>query len=462
MIFLDDMYKDVLIDDRVKGTVFVDHEIRDEKDEYFESTDMFKAFFGINEEIEHFYLRLISQTKSSEFITQVTKTPEERFYILYTILKNNVTNKNLKEGVSGVTNQYHKYYQMYKSRDTNEIFIPEPAVPKKSRISKETMEDIGVDSKEKENISYDTSNHIIQRSDFPYEKIYLFEKYEFSNNVAYKFAKRSRYPYAELEDIHILKSIILGILEIDGSLTLHLDADRLEVIQKFISIDQNFTTLCDYLQNDNLNIENIYKVYFNLPSIHRHKNYTEYIDYFKEHLQYYDFIAEDYFVKKSENIHSTFLPRYKSPLLNETIFFLNDYRINIALPENELVEYIRKLKEDFNKSINNDYINALELMFGHKEEYYDEIANMLFIYDSVRVGFKYEHIEHSLNDFNTKNIHAKIDKKVPKDKKTIRKYFFYAKLLIEENYYRALITPAYGYDVDEIKNKIQQIKKSNS
>jgi hypothetical protein len=423
---------------------------------------MFKALFGINEEIEHFYLRLISQTKSSEFIAQVAKTPEERFYILYTILKNNVTNKNLKEGISGVTTQYHKYYKMYQPENTNEVFMPEPATPKKSRIPKETMEEIGVYNKEADNPSYDTSNHIIQRSDFPYEKIYLFEKYEFSNNVAYEFAKRSRYPYAELEDIHILKHIILGVLEVHGSLILHLNDDRLEVIQKFISIDQNFCTLYDYLRNDNLKIEDIYKMCFHLPTIHRHKNYTEYIDYFKEHLQYYDFIIEDYFVNKSKNTHSVFLPRYKSPVLNETIFFSNDYRINIALPENELVEYIRKLKEDFNKSINNNHVNTLELMFGHKEQYYDEIANMLFIYDSIRVGFKYEHIEHSLNDFDTKNIYANIDKKIPKDRKTIRKYFFYAKLLIEENYYHALITPAYSYDIDELKNKIQQVKKSNS
>jgi len=245
MIFLDDMYENIFIDERLKKNVAVDQEISYEKDDYFENTDMFKGLFGLNEEIEYFYLRMISQTHSSESLAKIAKTPEERFYILYTVFKNNVTNKNLKEGISGATIQYHKYYKMYQSEDTNEIFKPKPATPKRSRISKETMEDIGVDTKEKENISYDTSNHIIQRSDFPYEKIYLFEKYEFSNNVAYEFAKRSRYPLAELEDIHLLKHVLLEIIA-QGHI-LFLNADRLEIIQKFISLDNNFCAIFDYI-----------------------------------------------------------------------------------------------------------------------------------------------------------------------------------------------------------------------
>jgi len=463
MLFLDEMYENVFIDEKLKNQVFVDHEIRDDKDDYFESTDLFKKLFGSNEEIEYFYLRMMAQSKSAEYLALIAKTPEERFYILYTALRNNVTNKNVKEGISGVTTQYHKYYHIYQPEDTDEIFVPEPAVAQKSKISKEKMEEIGVYNKSINDTSYDTSNHIIQRSDFPYEKIYFFEKYEFSNNIAYELAKRSEYPLANFEDIHILKHILLDIISIEYSLTLHLNADQMNVIKKYLSSDDFFCAVYDFLANGDVSIEEIYRNHFHFPSIHRYRNYTNYDDYLKEHLQYYNFInEEDYFSSKSKHTQSIHLPRYKSPPLNQTVFLSNDYNINIALPKDELIDYILKLKEDFNKSINHNHINILELMFGNKDQYYDEIANMLFIYDSIRVGFKYEHIEHSLSAFDAENIEKAINKKIPNDRKTIRKYFFYAKLLIEDGYYLALITSAHIFDIDVLKGYIQQIKKSNS
>jgi len=463
MIFLDDMYKDIFIDDKLKGKVFVDKEIRDNKDDYFESTDMFQALFGLNKEIEHHYLRLISQTKSSEYISKIAKTPQERFYILYIVLRNYVTNKNLQEGISGVTIQYHKYYKMYQLEGISEVFIPEPATPKKSKISKATMEEIGAYNKEADNTSYDTSKHIIQRSDFCYEKIHLFEKYEFSNNIAYEFAKRSRYPFAELEDIHILKHVIIEIYERSNPGKMALYDDKINFIHEIINNDNNFCALFNLFINQDFTIKDLYNDFFHLPSIHKSRFYTEYKDYFEENLQHYEFVFEDMAKNIFSYNHSIFLPRYKSPTLNETVLYSNDYRINIALPEDELVSYILKLKKDFEKSISSTNINLFELMFGYHEHYHDEIASMLFIYDSIRVGFKYEHIEHSLNDYDAKNINANINKKVPKDKKTIRKYFFYAKLLIEEEYYRLLVAPIYDNEtINEFKDKINQIKKSNA
>ncbi len=128
--------------------------------------------------------------------------------------------------------------------------------------------------------------------------------------------------------------------------------------------------------------------------------------------------------------------------------------INFSLPENEIVEYITRIKKKINPKTPfelfgnkldkaNDISNieitdsnnkkiSIDMTKGKKPQ--NKFADMLYVYDMKNKGFTYSQIIDEINEYYSNNKTSSISEK------TVTKYFFVAKNYREDETYKELIT----------------------
>ena len=305
-------------------------------------------------------------------------------------------------------------------------------------------------SKEKETLfTYgdEVDNYIIDRSDFCYTKINYFEKYEFSNNIAFELAKRSMYFYPEMEQTYLFRKIVLKFCS--NEYQADLDTNLYQVAYcKYAMLDyDNFSELLYFFKNEKTTMDTIYRdfnCYFRTMRTFKTEE-----DFYLHTLQFSDVHNADWLkIKRVDEIRANF----RAPILPESEFFTVDCRINMSLPEDELIDYIRTTKKGLIKLNKLKSINILELMFGAKHNYTSQISDLLFTYDAIRLGIKFPQVLKSIASYN-RTIQSDI---YTKDIRTLKKYFKYAKILIEEGYYRGIISSIY---IGNLEEKIKNIDK---
>ncbi len=365
----------------------------------------------------------------------IIKDAEGRLYLLFRLFIKKI-NPNFNNGITGISIDYDKYYKMTEYLKKEECYKPSKAANEVGKLSKDKIKEI-----KKED------GYIINRSDLCYTKILSYDKFELSNNIAYEFAKRSKYPFAEIELIYLYKKILLSFLDNEYQADLRDDIFQIEYFKNEILEDNNFLDLVHFLKSERTTLETIYNDFSSYTKTIREFSTSE--EYYLHSWQFYDAIPEGYLKIMQEDI---IRPNFKSALLPESEEFVFNFRINMALPEDELLEYIKKVRRELFRSEKMDDINILELIFGKREDYRIVIGDMLFMYDAIRVGMKNNHILDSLESYSILNSMYQCTK----DIKTLKRYFQYAKLLIEEEYYRAFISPIHNNDIrsriDTIKN----------
>jgi hypothetical protein len=320
------------------------------------------------------------------------------------------------------------------------IYRTDKAKSNKSKMSKKMKSQLILDE--------DNHTYFINRSDTCFTKILYYEDYELTNNIAYEFSKRSKYPFAEIELFYLFKSILLDFLSSQYMADLSNESHQILFIQEAIEDYENFSDLLHFLSNEKTTIKTIYdnfECYFKTV-----KSFSSEEEYYLHAWQYYDLIPENRLSLQQIDILRT---NFKSVTLPESEDFSFDLRLNMALPENDLIDYIKNVRKTLFKTEKMEDINIFETLFGERNDYRFVLADMLFTYDAIKIGIKYNHILDSINNYSEfGNLHN-----CTKDIRTLKRYFLYAKLLIEDDYYKALISPIHNNDIIV---KIQEIKNS--
>jgi hypothetical protein len=143
-----------------------------------------------------------------------------------------------------------------------------------------------------------------------------------------------------------------------------------------------------------------------------------------------------------------------SDILSRTLLILDNsktgnFDINLALPKDELMAYISKIKDEYDKDnsiikrplelIGEDLSVADENLLIHKgtgkyNKY--RVADMFFIYDGIKKGMRKAKIINELNYY----YYDKDNKNTNYDYKTLDKYYEIATELIDNLKYKELIT----------------------
>lgn len=358
---------------------------------------------------------------------------EAKLYLLYMLFKN-IANPNIYEGITGLSFSLTQFYELYLNKDPK--LMPDEIYSEIARLTKE-KETFLKDDKE-------IDKFIINRSDFCYVKINHFKEFEFSNNIAFEFAKRSIYLYPEYEQLYLFRRLLANYFQEKFKLTIKSNIYQTHYYKQYVQENEIFLELFDFFCDKNLTMDKIYENF--KPIFNTVREFEDINDFYKHTYQYFDAYSIDYLnLKRTDEYRSNF----KSPSLPESEFLSIDCRINFSLPENELVDYIKQLRKIMIKENDLIDIDIFKLMFGDKVNYHNQISDLLFTYDATRIGMKFSHIENSIKKYND-SINSDI---YTKDTRTLKKYLKYAKLFIEEGYYRAIISKIYAQGLEEkIKN----------
>lgn len=276
----------------------------------------------------------------------------------------------------------------------------------------------------------------INRSDKVYLEIENFEDYELTNCIAYEMAIRND------EVIHLSN-----------------------MIMQHDEVNPNVELMCQKLEELYLLEKNcqVYLLFQKQPPLkHMIKGYIKHAPKIENLLNYENIDGEIIFnYKKETSFNEKKFPYFKRPKLKSPSYIQQNInlKINLALPKEELIAYISKIKEsyeidrytikipiellreDLEKADNEisitrpkgrqEHINIRKHI--NKQEKY---ADMFFIYDAYKKSMKQKDIIQSINDYyyDTKN------KETYFDAKTVTKYREIAKEYIDNLKYKELIT----------------------
>lgn len=283
---------------------------------------------------------------------------------------------------------------------------------------------------------------MLTRSDFAYTKFKKYNNFEISSNFAFEFAKR-RYPTYWQDEMNI-----------------HIDIVFMDILDKSLG---NNMKIYKYNTNPSvydiiiMNLDN--DIYYNKlkKHIHSKNEILSNIDT-KSYIKYNGNIMEQKIIS----------PLYYSPFLIESMEHRYLVDLNLAQPEDELIEYIKYIRKQY-LNIQTDRKSKLEYFNSTKKSYIDILADVLFIYDCKKLQLSDKLIQKSLLKFYGKKEISEEDKEILKNegkesenginKKSLAKYFDYGKLLIEEEYYKEFIfcknIPLF---VDDDKNNIYKLE----
>lgn len=290
----------------------------------------------------------------------------------------------------------------------------------------------------------------IKRDDIQYLDIEKFEDYEFSSCTAYEMAIRND------EVIELIKRNNAYQLE-----NIHNDSEITDKLLTEYYISDCY--LAYHFFSDIIDIEkerNLsgwrWKEHKNSNEFEKTEEQTLTAEFFQGFTVRHNII--DSVVPEQSCILTSFMrpPLEPYPIIKEL-----DVRLNFSLPEKDLVEYIKHIKRKFDKK--NSFIksafeilNEIEFKNGDKINprdilaYKERVADMFFIYDSIKLSHKILKIRYVLEDYySNKGISTKSF-----TEKTIRKYYELAKEYIDNKKYKEIIT---GINI----NEIEKIKEGN-
>jgi hypothetical protein len=396
------------------------------------------SLFGDKSEKDYMTLNRIAA--STDILDNIEKVyewitdSEGKLYILFRLYLKRI-NPNYIEGISGIAISQDEYYQPKYYNEIDLSYTPAPTSVKTTRLSKKEHQKI-----------YKNNRFIIDRSDKCYTKFLSYEKWEVTQNLAYEFSKRSEFPFAEFELFYLFKKILLRFLSSEYMADLKDDINQYHYIIMAIQDFDNFYDLVHFFTNESTSIDTIYE---DMPTYTRTVKYFEKEEeYFNHVWQYYDKISNYELELRQQDIIRA---NFKNAILSESEIMTYTLRVNMALPEDEIIDYIKKVRKALLQDEKMESLNILKSIFGERDDYRTNVADMLFTYDALRIGMRYSHI---LDSITTYSMHSPYE--CTKDSRTLKRYFQYAKVLIEEKYYKALISPIYNA---ELLKKIETIKR---
>lgn len=272
-----------------------------------------------------------------------------------------------------------------------------------------------------------------ERKNFSYSKFLFLKEFEVTSNFAFECCKR-RYPgFWNDGNKHYVELVFMYVLFHDkdiqiNKLTNHLN-DPLDIILLHLNSDSYYQHILDFL-NSNSPETTLGYILKNM------------------HLKY--IVAANYDFYK--NYIKSITPLFSSPFLIEGLETTIDIRLNFSLPEHELLEYVKYLKQNLIKTSNFE----LKSLNSPKKKYQDILGDILFIYDCKKSNIDETTIIYSIYEYYNKRDGT--DMSISST--ILSKYYKYAKLFIEENYLMELISnlkpiDTKNYDEDLI-NKYQE------
>ncbi len=294
-----------------------------------------------------------------------------------------------------------------------------------------------------------------KRTDDIYREIEQFKDYEYTNCIAYEMAIRS-------------KEVELIIKELDSVLTNNMqlllkwndflfdkyaiDADFLKKIYDIMDkievlLDQTNIDYMDYENNHNSIIKVASAFYLDYFEYFTKKETKKYGKKFLKHENnlYLGDIEGDGFRVSNKyneelNYHEAYISqRYNRPKIK--LFPKVNVNINPNLPKDELIAYISKIKDEYDK--NNSIVMSPTELLGEELKAIDEnllinkktgkylnrirIADMFYIYDMFKRGAKQNKIQLELSYYYPEVL----EQDIMIDTATIKKYYLIAKEYID-------------------------------
>lgn len=299
-----------------------------------------------------------------------------------------------------------------------------------------------------------------KRSDAIYQEIECFNDYEYTNCIAYEMVIR----------IEVVKEFSKEILKQDDIIEIISNSSNEILKESFKKYGLDYSSFAVYLLDRKLFITPLSSFDFNLmfsmdldtksKIIEIEYNYitslnlpnNEIIELKKSIFNYgYNYQFE------SKTLISNYLNKNRLKLIRgikETRPILDfnekiDIPFNLNLSKNELIAYITKIKDEYDKE-NSIIKSPLELL-GENLNKTDEnllihkgtgkynkyrVADMFYIYDGIKKGIKKAKIINELNYY----YYDKDNKNTNFDYKTLDKYYEIATELIDNLKYKELIT----------------------
>lgn len=276
----------------------------------------------------------------------------------------------------------------------------------------------------------------ISRNDIQYIEVEHFEDCEFTTCIAYEMAIRND------RVIELVKNQ-LEYIERNNNL---MDSDILdELLEKFYinELYLNYHFFSDLINSDEEKNMNGWRWKNNISKkIDKTDEQILSTEHFKN-FSVFTKVMDSCIPEQSVLLTNFSRPPLESfPIIKEL-----NVRLNFSLPEKDILEYIKHIKKEFDKknSIiksgfeilndielnNSDKINSRDIL-----SYKERVADMLFIYDCMKLSYKILKIRYMLEDYySLKGIETKSF-----TEKTIRKYFELAKQYINNCKYKELIT----------------------
>ena len=271
-------------------------------------------------------------------------------------------------------------------------------------------------------------NNLPTRSDTIYLEVESFEDYEYTNCIAYEMAIRNGE----------VKALFLNASDINS-----------DILRNDYLIFPAEVYKYNWSKSKDLSNES-YKSFFLKNT--KEKNFGKIKNYSVKagkgfYLEYSTHLLKDNKIRNHQSISKN----YSRPEMKQNYNTNFKFDLNLALPKDELIAYISKIKDEYDKD-NSIIKGSLELI-GEVLSVADEnllihkgtgkynkqrVADMFYIYDCDKLNIKKSKIINELNyyyyDKDTKNTNFTYD--------TLNKYLGYAKSLIDDLKYRELIAGA--------------------
>ena len=278
----------------------------------------------------------------------------------------------------------------------------------------------------------------LKRSDRIYKEIESFEDYELTNCIAYEMAIRND----EIkENINKWKQIDEGL--IGGKTNIIGDMEDFLYDKKLMSYGFNFLNLHYFNKKHDKN-----KFFSN-----RYEMFGLSITYNENGEQK---IFDDYTKKEQLMFAETILKaQFKRPLLILEDAKKAKVELNLSLPKNELIAYISKIKDEYDKDnsiiktplelLGEEFKEADTLVCNDKGKCFDsrailtkqqKMADMFYIYDALKEGFTQRKIQNEIYNYYADN---GIETKTM-DAKTLKRYKEIAVDYIDNMRYKELVT----------------------
>lgn len=276
----------------------------------------------------------------------------------------------------------------------------------------------------------------INRNDKQYLEIESFEDYEFTSCMAYEMAIRNN---------RVIELIKNNSEYINGNNRLFDSDIEMELLEKYY-IDEIYLNYHFFSDVVNINEEKNKNGWRWKNNIGKDIEKTEEQILSKEHFRGFSIftIIKDSIIPEQSTVLTNFKrpPLQSFPIVKEL-----DIRLNFALPEKDLLEYIKHVKSEFDKNngiIKSGFEILNDIEFNNSDKidsrdilsYQERVADMFFIYDCMKLSYKTLKIRYMLEDYySSKGIETKSF-----TEKTIAKYFKKAEKYIDNCAYKELIT----------------------